>query len=307
MSSNKPNIYKTGYNLVTSLDYNHPESSVDKATKVLQKNLKADSALLFKKNIAGKFDLISASNDLYNSELQHIINIYNRRRKRDFDVELNDKKIKRLLILNIPINNDLYALAVTNGLSLNDEKESINILKKSVRNIIMNSELIYKLRLTSVTDLMTTVNNRSSYEQDIIKLSKENESIITFIITDLFRLKHINDVYGHEKGDKYIIETAYILKEVFNDNSSKVYRLGGDEFVIIIKGHDGIKTLDKITLARDKVSKINLGLDNETTMLNVGVAVGYSHEFDDLYRAADLELSNNKDVMYKVLRLDRRK
>lgn len=306
MNNKTPNIYKTGYNLVTSLDYDHPEKSIDKATKVLKKSLKADATLLFKKNQNNKFDLISASSDLYNSELKYIINIYNRRRKRDFDVELNDKTIKRLMILNIPINNELYALAVTNGYSLNDNKEAINVLKKSVRNIIMNSELIYKLRKSSITDEMTGLYNRSCYENDINELSKE-EKIITFIITDLFRLKHINDTYGHEKGDKYIEDASHILKETFTDKKSKVYRLGGDEFVVIINDYNPFVLTDKLFNASEKVKNIDLGLDNEDLRLNYGVSSGYSTDIDELYREADSQLSANKQNTYIILKKDRRK
>lgn len=306
MNNKTPNIYKTGYNLVTSLDYEHPEKSIDKAIKVLKRSLKADATLLFKKNENNKFDLISASSDLYNSELQHIINIYNKRRKRDFDVELKDKTIKRLMILNIPINDELYALAVTNGQSLNDNKESINILKKSVRNIIMNSELIYKLRQSSVTDEMTQLFNRSCYEKDIESLSKE-EKLLSFIITDLFRLKHINDTYGHEKGDKYIIDTAHILKDTFNDKKSKVYRLGGDEFVVITKDYNPCELIDKISLASKRVKEIDLGLVNETLRLNYGVSCGLSSDINDLYINSDSQLSSNKESLYKKLKINRRK
>ena len=306
MNNKTPNIYKTGYNLVTSLDYEHPEKSIDKAIKVLKRSLKADATLLFKKNENNKFDLISASSDLYNSELQHIINIYNKRRKRDFDVELKNKRIKRLMILNIPINDELYALAVTNGQSLNDNKESINILKKSVRNIIMNSELIYKLRQSSVTDEMTQLFNRSCYEKDIESLSKE-EKLLSFIITDLFRLKHINDTYGHEKGDKYIIDTAHILKDTFNDKKSKVYRLGGDEFVVITKDYNPCELIDKISLASKRVKEIDLGLVNETLRLNYGVSCGLSSDINDLYINSDSQLSSNKESLYKKLKINRRK
>ena len=44
-------------------------------------------------------------------------------------------------------------------------------------------------------------------------------------------LKQVNDTQGHEAGDKYICDTADILKECFGEEY--VYRLGGDEFAIV--------------------------------------------------------------------------
>ena len=53
---------------------------------------------------------------------------------------------------------------------------------------------------------------------------------------DVNGLKDINDKYGHEFGDKVLIECARRMKVVFKD--ANFYRIGGDEFVIICPGID---------------------------------------------------------------------
>ena len=49
---------------------------------------------------------------------------------------------------------------------------------------------------------------------------------------DLNNLKHVNDTYGHEKGDEFIQAFAYCLTRILDEHSF-LARYGGDEFIII--------------------------------------------------------------------------
>lgn len=304
---NNTNIYKIGYQLVTSSDYNNPEQNIDKAIKVIKRVLHADTAVLLKKNKNNKFNIIAYTDDLYNKELKQIVDKYNKKRIRDLDIDLNNDVIKRLMILNIPVYDDIYSLVVTNGKRIQDNKESVNVLKKSFKNIIVNSELIYQLKLASTIDLLTLLKNRSCFEIDRKKIQKEDDKVITFIIGDLFRLKNINDRYGHEKGDLYISEIAHILNDTFNESKSNVYRIGGDEFAIISTDNNVEHINKKLKDVTDKVNNLDLKIGDEKIMFNFGVSVGKSHDFEELYKKADEQLSNNKSETYKTLKIDRRK
>lgn len=56
-----------------------------------------------------------------------------------------------------------------------------------------------------------------------------------FVMIDFEKFKNINDVYGHNIGDQYLIVFASIINNVFKD--SLVVRLHGDEFAILTKYH----------------------------------------------------------------------
>lgn len=60
-------------------------------------------------------------------------------------------------------------------------------------------------------------------------LNERREFVIIF--ADLDSLKHVNDEYGHNEGDIYIINAAKHLKTFADD--AIVARLGGDEFIIL--------------------------------------------------------------------------
>lgn len=79
------------------------------------------------------------------------------------------------------------------------------------------------------------------------KLLELNDRATTFgvgvMMFDLNNLKHVNDTYGHEKGDEFIQAFAYCLTRILDEHSF-LARYGGDEFIIISgKHHPGrIKT-----------------------------------------------------------------
>jgi diguanylate cyclase (GGDEF)-like protein len=54
--------------------------------------------------------------------------------------------------------------------------------------------------------------------------------LLTFIDCD--GLKWINDTFGHEEGDRALIDTAHLLRQTFRE-ADIVARLGGDEFAVL--------------------------------------------------------------------------
>ena len=54
------------------------------------------------------------------------------------------------------------------------------------------------------------------------------------VMIDLDDLKEVNDTYGHESGDQYIISAAEILKKIVGEKRLTA-RHGGDEFVLFLE------------------------------------------------------------------------
>ena len=55
-------------------------------------------------------------------------------------------------------------------------------------------------------------------------------ALVLFMI-DLDKFKPVNDTYGHDAGDRVLIEVASRLKTVFDGKDELCSRWGGDEFV----------------------------------------------------------------------------
>ncbi|RGY96658.1 diguanylate cyclase [Clostridium sp. AM58-1XD] len=85
-------------------------------------------------------------------------------------------------------------------------------------------------------DGLTGVKNRMAF-QTMMEHTDLQEAITektAFVMCDLNDLKGVNDVYGHEEGDGYIIAAAEAIRRAFGNN--ELYRTGGDEFVAVVKG-----------------------------------------------------------------------
>lgn len=85
----------------------------------------------------------------------------------------------------------------------------------------------------SNTDPLTQVYNRRYLENAFTECIIEKSQKITLIITDLDGFKEVNDIYGHQAGDKVLVDFAELLKETMPSYAT-IARLGGDEFAILL-------------------------------------------------------------------------
>lgn len=159
-----------------------------------------------------------------------------------------------------------------------------------VENIHAEKQKRERLQYLSETDLMTGINNRGSGEGKIRKYMLKGEGGM-FILMDADKFKTINDDFGHETGDKVLIEIAACLKRSFRDNDV-VMRLGGDEFAayapLVYNREAGEIILDRLM---EKIQRIEIPeLLGRPVSVSVGVAFYRPSDrfsFEELYRRAD--------------------
>jgi len=97
------------------------------------------------------------------------------------------------------------------------------------------SEPFYKK--LAYTDVLTGYENRMAFEhrmRECHSIADRGETV-SIIVCDVNNLKTVNDVHGHEMGDKYLQVTADILFEHL-PKGSPFYRIGGDEYATILIG-----------------------------------------------------------------------
>lgn len=106
----------------------------------------------------------------------------------------------------------------------------IDYLSLAIANLFLS---IGFFRTELMVDSTTGLLNRRCYEAKLEKLG--NKAVIMYFDIDGF--KEINDMYGHDVGDKYLKKTAQILKNTYSRYGT-CYRVGGDEFCVIMPGGD---------------------------------------------------------------------
>lgn len=94
-----------------------------------------------------------------------------------------------------------------------------------------------KLKVLTSTDMLTKVYNRSAgykYMQDILSEIFHKPNTVSLAFIDLDGLKFTNDTYGHDEGDKMIIETVKVIQSQIRE-TDMIFRWGGDEFILLLR------------------------------------------------------------------------
>jgi diguanylate cyclase (GGDEF)-like protein len=102
------------------------------------------------------------------------------------------------------------------------------------------------LQRRSEFDLLTELHNRFSLEKrlsEMIEDARRNKGSFGLVYIDLDGFKLINDVYGHQVGDRYLQQVTLRLKHQLRP-TDMMARLGGDEFVVVVpkvRSHEEIQ------------------------------------------------------------------
>jgi diguanylate cyclase (GGDEF)-like protein len=109
---------------------------------------------------------------------------------------------------------------------------------------------IYKHK--AYTDELTQINNRARFNLDFKReleaLKTIKEYNLCVLIFDIDHFKKFNDTYGHDVGDKILVELAQMLSLRIR-NRDMFARWGGEEFVILLpltKIYDALKVANNL-------------------------------------------------------------
>ena len=89
-----------------------------------------------------------------------------------------------------------------------------------------------RARQIADTDALTGIPNRRAFLAEIDAVAQQGEGHVAVALLDLDGFKPINDTFGHETGDRLLVEVSQRLQSVVPENGT-VARLGGDEFALL--------------------------------------------------------------------------
>lgn len=160
---------------------------------------------------------------------------------------------------------------------------------------VINKEKLEKeLYYMGFIDRMTEVNNRNKFINDIKKYKEKKPDKLGIVYLDLNGLKKINDTYGHEEGDRKIIQFSTIIKSVFSEKV--IYRIGGDEFCVICTPIEENEFKNKA----ERLKKLLSG----SQLTECSAAVGYQYnqynsDITKMFQEADKKMYQAKKEHYK--------
>lgn len=171
-----------------------------------------------------------------------------------------------------------------------------------MRNIDEKIKLEQDLQYRITHDVLTDVYNRDFFEQTMEKYDQDFDAAVAIVLCDLDELKHLNDNYGHKKGDLLIKESAQLLNQHFINNAI-VSRVGGDEFAIILVNTEPVQVELLCRKLSEEISKYNVSSED----LEIKMSVGYAYskhslgEMERLFTEADQQMYRNKRAKKQLL------
>jgi|GEM_PF-3455186 len=136
-------------------------------------------------------------------------------------------------------------------------------------------------------DLLTGLKNRNAFESFTQNRSFAHDLLL---VADMDGLKPMNDIHGHQFGDRALKRIATLITKQFRD-ANFVGRIGGDEFAIILPALRREEITGRIESLK-RMIKLQTDLPMETN-LSIGYAYSRREEsFETMFQRAE-------DRMYK--------
>lgn len=139
-------------------------------------------------------------------------------------------------------------------------------------------------------DSMTRFYNHESILfqlNQLVNQAKINNSTFSILMLDIDNFKNVNDTFGHQEGDKVILEVAKAISHAVRD-LDLIGRYGGEEFLIIFP-----ETIDeKACSVSERIRKAveSLKFDKITMSISGGLVNYDNQSADEMLELADNRL-----------------
>ncbi len=159
-------------------------------------------------------------------------------------------------------------------------------------------ELVRLAHFDQLTSLPNRTLLRERVDHALARAMRAGTGVATLIL-DMDRFKEINDMLGHEIGDKLLIEAARRIRACVRDQDT-VARLGGDEFAVILEGVSEAKevlpVIERIIASLNEVRAIDGHEVNSSTSVGIAMYPENGNDLSELLRAADLAMYQAKST-----------
>ena len=154
----------------------------------------------------------------------------------------------------------------------------------------------------SFHDKLTSLYNRSYFEEEFKRLDTDRQLPISVIMGDVNCLKLVNDAFGHEEGDKFLKQIALIIRDSCR-KEDVVARVGGDEFAIFLPRTGAKVTSEIVKRIRCFCRQKSIGSVHLSVALGVGIKETACQDFQGVLRDAEERMYRNKLLENKKIRV----
>jgi len=175
-------------------------------------------------------------------------------------------------------------------------------LHRVIRYAIERKRTELELVRLAQFDQLTGLPNRSLLRERVnhaLARAMRSGSGVATLILDMDRFKEINDMLGHEVGDKLLVEAAKRIRASVRDQDT-VARLGGDEFAVVLEGvseaREVLPVIERIVDSLRKVTNLDGHEVNASSSIGIAMYPENGNNLSELLRAADLAMYQAKST-----------
>lgn len=205
---------------------------------------------------------------------------------------------------DIHTENEIELLSDAITKMAGDMKEYVEDILRAEQRAEAAQEEVKDISRVAYKDSLTEVGSKTAYDtkkKELLNKIAEGNAEFALVLVDLNNLKRINDTYGLENGDKYIISAAQLIADVYRDTT--VYRAEGDEFVVILEGEAFDKREELLDVLDERFAAAQTDMSRplwERCSAAAGMtdfSAETDNDVDQVYRRAEKIMLRNKRMM----------
>jgi len=174
--------------------------------------------------------------------------------------------------------------------------------------VIVNAIAFELAHEQSLTDLLTRLPNRRYVDRHLaqeLERAQRGGTRVSVLLLDMDRFKCINDEFGHEAGDRALVDVAHTLRAGLRSYDICA-RLAGDEFVVVLSDCDRELAERKGRTLQQAVARADFSAaPGAPVALDISVGAATFPEDgqspDELLAAADRRMHGNKSSRKEAL------
>jgi len=168
--------------------------------------------------------------------------------------------------------------------------------------VLHAKRLAKRLEIMATEDQLTGLYNRHYLENTLDRLTagtKRRNTKICTLMCDLDHFKDVNDSYGHDAGDRVLMQLAKILLNAVRD-ADLVIRFGGEEFMILLVDCDPATSKEMAERIRKEVQLYKFHIPGHTIRMTMSIGLSNFPDPPDqdiwnAFKLADIALYRAKE------------
>ena len=158
---------------------------------------------------------------------------------------------------------------------IDDNLANLSVHLREAAPVLEAKRLMETLRESSLRDAMTGLYNRrflEEYVETLVAKVTRDKAHLGILMLDLDYFKKVNDTYGHEAGDKVLVELARVIRQSMRASDLTV-RFGGEEFLVILNETDAEGAVILAEKVREAVEAMKVQIAGGSIQKTISIGV----------------------------------